>query len=162
MESTETRLFIRKALRFLSYAIESLNEAERKTYAISLEAMRKRVYDPEFRLAIVGDFSCGKSTFLNALIGEELLTTDTLPTTAIPTYIRWNKEELLKQTGRDERLYYNPIVTLTTNDGKTYTLTKSAKKIFEQETKITLPEKIGAAIDTLTTTNSLIGKINRV
>lgn len=162
MESIETRFFIRKALRFLSYAIDLLNEAERKTYAISLEAMRKRLYDPEFRLAIVGDFSCGKSTFLNALIGEELLTTDTLPTTAIPTYIRWNKEELLKQTGHDERRYYNPIVTLTTNDGKTYTLTKSVKKIFEQETNITLPEKIGAAIDTLTTTNSLIGKINRV
>lgn len=46
-----------------------------------------RLHDPEFRLAIVGDFSCGKSTFPNAFIGEELLTTDNLQTTAIPTEI---------------------------------------------------------------------------
>lgn len=162
MNGNKTRLFIRKALRFLSDVINSLDEADKKKYANSLETMRKRFNDPEFRLAIVGDFSCGKSTFLNALIGEELLTTDNLPTTAIPTYMRWNKTELLNRTGHDKRRYYNPIVTLTMSDGKIYTLTKSGKKIFERETQIALPDKLGAAIDTLTTTNALIGKISRV
>lgn len=162
MKGTETRFFIRKALRFLSGVIDSLDEADKKNYANSLETMRRRLHDPEFRLAIVGNFNCGKSTFLNALIGEELLTTDNLPTTAIPTYMRWNKTELLNRTGHDDRRYYNPIVTITMSNRKIYTLTKSGKKIFEQETQIALPDKLGSAIDTLTTTNALIGKISRV
>lgn len=38
------------------------------SYSKRLNALRDRFYDPEFRLAIVGNFSCGKSIFLNALL----------------------------------------------------------------------------------------------
>ncbi len=37
--------------------------------------------------AVAGGFSSGKSSFLNALIGERILPTDITPTTSIPTYI---------------------------------------------------------------------------
>ena len=40
-----------------------------------------------FNVAVVGEFSRGKSTFLNDLLGDELLPTDGLPTTAVPTRI---------------------------------------------------------------------------
>ena len=33
---------------------------------------------------LIGDFSCGKSSLLNAIVGEKLLSTDINPTTAIP------------------------------------------------------------------------------
>ncbi|WP_373287150.1 dynamin family protein [Wenjunlia tyrosinilytica] len=39
----------------------------------AVEAVEKRLRDPHLYLAVIGDFSSGKSTFVNALLGEELL-----------------------------------------------------------------------------------------
>lgn len=144
--------FIITAFDVLPQIIADLNEVDKISYATRLNELRNRFHDPEFRLAIVGNFSCGKSTFLNALLKKKLLATDNLPTTAIPTYIRWDN----KYAG-DE-----PIIMLTMTTGKVYTLTKSGKISFEKETAISLPANTGEIIDTLTTTNSLIGKIRRV
>ncbi|WP_321372199.1 dynamin family protein [uncultured Desulfuromusa sp.] len=52
-----------------------------------LESISQRLLAGKFRLAVLGQFKRGKSTFLNALLGEELLPTDILPATAIPTFI---------------------------------------------------------------------------
>jgi len=38
-------------------------------------------------IAIGGGFSAGKSRFVNSLLGDDILPTDTRPTTSIPTYI---------------------------------------------------------------------------
>jgi|GEM_PF-6142185 len=56
------------------------------------------------RLAVFGEFSCGKSTFLNALIGEKILSVAVEPTTAVPTYIRYAREFniIVHQTNEDE------------------------------------------------------------
>lgn len=43
------------------------------------------------RIAVFGEFSCGKSTFLNALIGEDILSIAVEPTTAVPTFIRYGR-----------------------------------------------------------------------
>ncbi|GFN31623.1 dynamin family protein [Paenibacillus xylaniclasticus] len=40
-------------------------------------------------VGIMGEFSAGKSTFINALLGEEILQSDVLPTTAVVTYIKY-------------------------------------------------------------------------
>lgn len=154
--------FVITALDVLTRITADLNEDDQISYSTKLNALRERFYDPEFRLAIVGNFSCGKSTFLNALLKEKLLTTDILPTTAIPTYIRWNKETLIRQPGGRDLKYYSPIIKLTMTDGKIYTLTQAGKRDFERETSISLPADTGGIIDTLTTKNSLIGKIKRV
>lgn len=53
-----------------------------------LLALRERQEEGTFRLAVLGQFKRGKSTFLNALLGADLLPTDILPVTAIPTFIR--------------------------------------------------------------------------
>ncbi|MDX2480231.1 MAG: dynamin family protein [Desulfuromusa sp.] len=52
-----------------------------------LESLQSRLVAGQFRLAVLGQFKRGKSTLLNALLGEELLPTDILPVTAIPTFI---------------------------------------------------------------------------
>ena len=44
--------------------------------------------------AVAGGFSSGKSSFLNALIGERILPTNITPTTSIPTYIFHVDDEL--------------------------------------------------------------------
>ena len=42
-----------------------------------------------FRLLVLGDMKRGKSTFLNALIGENLLPSDVNPCTALLTILRY-------------------------------------------------------------------------
>ena len=54
---------------------------------VDLDQLRVRFQSGVFRLAVLGQFKRGKSTLLNALLGAELLPTDILPVTAIPTYI---------------------------------------------------------------------------
>lgn len=60
-----------------------------------------RYTDPSLYLAVVGEFSSGKSTFINALLRQELLKTSVLVTTSVPTYIRYgpvpNVEVLFKK-----------------------------------------------------------------
>jgi len=46
-------------------------------------------------VAIGGRFSSGKSKFLNSIIMEDLLPTDTCPTTSIPTYIISSDKEVI-------------------------------------------------------------------
>ena len=46
------------------------------------EALRLRVEERRFTVAVVGDFRRGKSTFINALLGTSVLPSDIAPTTA--------------------------------------------------------------------------------
>src|SRR6476469_6445473 len=46
-----------------------------------------------FRLLVLGDMKRGKSTFLNALIGENLLPSDVNPCTAVLTVLRYGAEK---------------------------------------------------------------------
>ncbi|MFK5925752.1 MAG: dynamin family protein [Desulfuromusa sp.] len=52
-----------------------------------LKSLQNRLVAGQFRLAVLGQFKRGKSTLLNALLGDDLLPTDILPVTAIPTFI---------------------------------------------------------------------------
>lgn len=60
---------------------------EYSDYINSLENIKSRLEDNEFRLAIVGEFSSGKSTFINALIGKDILKHGREETTASITRI---------------------------------------------------------------------------
>ncbi|MEQ8198512.1 MAG: dynamin family protein, partial [Clostridiaceae bacterium] len=59
--------------------------------------------DDEFSIVLVGEFSAGKSTFLNALIGERLLPSFTNETTATINYLRHKNKSL---NGEEGRVYY--------------------------------------------------------
>ncbi len=45
--------------------------------------------DRPLRVAVVGEFNAGKSTFLNALLGEDVAPTGVLPTTATLHWVAW-------------------------------------------------------------------------
>lgn len=53
----------------------------------------KAVHDGLFKIVVMGSFSCGKSTFINALIGDKLLPESALPCTAILTFIQYGTDE---------------------------------------------------------------------
>ena len=59
-------------------------ETENADISIASKNLRQGV----FRLLVLGDMKRGKSTFLNALIGENLLPSDVNPCTALLTILR--------------------------------------------------------------------------
>lgn len=46
-----------------------------------------------FRIMVLGEFSSGKSTLINALLGKRLLPTKANPATAFTTVLRWGETE---------------------------------------------------------------------
>lgn len=76
-----------------------------ETYIEELEYIQNRYEDKNFKIAVVGEFSSGKSTFINALIGKDLLKHATLETTATVTYIHnVNQDTKIKVTYTDGRV----------------------------------------------------------
>lgn len=59
---------------------------------IEVDRLVSYLENAPIRLAVFGEFSAGKTTALNALIGEEILSVAVAPTTAVPTRIRYGRE----------------------------------------------------------------------
>ena len=109
-----------------------------------IKATSKNLSSGVFRLMVLGDMKRGKSTFLNALIGEKLLPSDVNPCTAVLTVLRYGTE---KQ------------VTVHFNDGKSpqqldfatfkhkYTIDPSEAKRLEQEQKPAFPDVEYAVVE---------------
>ncbi len=70
-----------------------------------LHELHERLGEGRFHLAVLGQFKRGKSTFINALLGEEILPTAVIPLTALPTFIEYGTERratvLFDEPGRD-------------------------------------------------------------
>lgn len=52
-----------------------------------LNSLRERLATERFQLAVLGQFKRGKSTVLNALLGQSVLPIGVVPVTAIPTFL---------------------------------------------------------------------------
>jgi len=68
-----------------------------------LAFLRSRLEDGRFHLAVLGQFKRGKSTLLNAFLGQALLPTSVVPLTAIPTFLQYGPEIRLRVCYQDER-----------------------------------------------------------
>jgi GTPase Era involved in 16S rRNA processing len=78
---------------FLEVALNRLGEiaADLQQSRLSQDArdLASRVTEGRFYLACVGQFKRGKSTLLNALLGERLLPTGITPVTSVPIIVRY-------------------------------------------------------------------------
>lgn len=59
----------------------------------ALEADQVRLNSDTFRVLVIGEFKRGKSTFVNALLGEEILPAYTIPCTAIINEIKYGEKK---------------------------------------------------------------------
>jgi GTP-binding protein EngB required for normal cell division len=78
------------------YATLGLNTATNH-----LVQMRQRVAADYFKVMIVGEFNRGKSTTINAMLGQKVLPAYAIPTTAIINEVKWGEAPRA-------RLYYLP------------------------------------------------------
>jgi GTPase SAR1 family protein len=109
-----------------------------------LSAAHQNLQQGVFRLLILGDMKRGKSTFLNALIGENLLPSDVNPCTALLTVLKYGPEKR---------------VTIHFNDGKApeqvdfpsfkqrYTINPEEAKELEQKQQQAFPDISHAVVE---------------
>ncbi|NLD91639.1 MAG: hypothetical protein GX639_03110 [Fibrobacter sp.] len=62
------------------------------TYINQINDLKSRLARGRLHLAVLGQFNRGKSTFLNAITGLDVLPTSVLPSTSVPTIIAYGKE----------------------------------------------------------------------
>lgn len=74
----------------LEHARELIGNAgpEYQVVATALQNLLARLAGGCFHLAVLGQFKRGKSTLLNALLGDAILPTSVVPLTAVPTWLR--------------------------------------------------------------------------
>lgn len=102
-----------------------------------LKRTLERILDQSFRIAVVGEFSSGKSTFINALIGKDILKHGASETTATITEV-----ENISDKGTDDyfEVYFedgsvhtdnnlNNILDYTTTKSESYEVAKEIKKV---------------------------------
>lgn len=87
-----------------------------------IDEVRERVENDSFKVAVVGEFKRGKSTFINALLGVSVLPTDVLPCSATlnrVTYGLTPRVVLRFKDGRQEDVQFDRLdvyVTQLTNE----------------------------------------------
>lgn len=94
-----------KALRYDPKYRERLGDGFCDRFLGWEEDIRRRKDEP-FTIAVVGDFKRGKSTFINALLGREVLTTDVTTETVTLNYLGYGQEstQAVLEGGRRIRL----------------------------------------------------------
>lgn len=128
----------------LTPVVNALKEVRDNEYVKNIDLFEQdfqkiidRLLDDSFRLAVVGEFSSGKSTFLNALIGRDLLKHGAKETTATVTEIH-NKETEENETYLD--VYYlngdvetnvsaDRIIDYTATSSSTHAVAKEIEKV---------------------------------
>ena len=109
-----------------------------------LEKTSKNLDLGRFRLLVLGDMKRGKSTFLNALIGENILPSDVNPCTALLTILRYGQE-------KNVTIYFNDETPPEKIDFHTfkhsYTIDPAEAKRLEQQKKIAFPNVSYAVVE---------------
>ena len=77
-----------RVISFLEQTIDYLIAQDKKTEAESVATLKKSVEQYFFSIVVVGEFSSGKSTFLNALMRQRILPSFTSETTATVNFLR--------------------------------------------------------------------------
>ena len=95
-----------KSLLGLSEEIALVNTAE------SIRETLEKTAEEHFEVAIVGEFKRGKSTLINAMLGQEVLPADVLPATATLNRVTYSEEPYVQveyKNGKSERVDINKL-----------------------------------------------------
>ncbi len=68
-----------------------------------LGALAQRLAEQRLHVAVLGQFKRGKSTFLNALLGADLLPTAVVPVTSVPIFLEYGPAAAVRIHYRDNR-----------------------------------------------------------
>lgn len=87
--------------------MKEVKQGKKTTYDSSLDTLESQaqdIKDNKFLLMIVGEAKSGKSTFINAYLGKEILPMDVKQCTSAIVEIRYGEKFILKATYADDRV----------------------------------------------------------
>ena len=84
--------------------VEAFDGSVSDTSLIALKNQAKNISDDKFLLMVVGEAKSGKSTFINAYLGKEILPMDVKQCTSAIVEIRYGEKFILTATYADERV----------------------------------------------------------
>lgn len=121
--------------------LSDLSDTRKRHFRQMIAGIQSRSNNPYLHTALIGDFSTGKSTFINALLGQELLKTSWHATTAVPTLIYHHDQNGIG-------------VLVETRDGGKYQMDQPDQRILlERRLGIRLPAEDRDLIAVLSTSN---------
>ena len=83
---------VKGLIKGLQKCVVSFNEQGYSSYARNLEEIIARTNAP-LEIMVMGSFSTGKSSFINALVGKEIVAVDAKPTTAVITKLCYGEAD---------------------------------------------------------------------
>ena len=87
----------------ITQTLVEMSEASAEDQGRLMEMVRD-LQEMFFLVVVIGEFNAGKSSFINALIGESLLPTGITPTTEVIEVVRYSETPLRKPVMRDDSL----------------------------------------------------------
>lgn len=84
--------------------VSRLDNSVRDAASKSLGETRTKLEEEAFNLVVLGQFKRGKSTFINALLGEKILPTAIVPLTSVVTILRYGQKLKVEVEYLNERV----------------------------------------------------------
>jgi len=110
---------VMEALRGLSDVARSIGAAS-LAERVDVDLVRKLEKD-RFHLVVVGEFNHGKSTFVNALLGQAVLPVGVTPTTAVIHHLVWGdapSAKVVLASGQEQELPFEDVKTFATGGSR--------------------------------------------
>ncbi|VXD16861.1 conserved hypothetical protein [Planktothrix serta PCC 8927] len=79
--------------QFYKIIAQDKHQAWSKSLIHDIQEISKKNQSKRFRVTVVGEFSQGKSTFLNALVGEEIQPVREIPCTGVVSVLRYGEQK---------------------------------------------------------------------
>ena len=149
---SQTRWDIADRLSHIANTIERGEEAgetrsgkfELDTEIADCKTASENLKNGVFRLLVLGDLKRGKSTLLNALLGDKLLPSDVNPCTAILTILRYGTEKQVTLFFKNDR---PPQKLDIKTFAREYTIDPDEAKTLAARNQLAFPEVDYAAIE---------------
>jgi hypothetical protein len=120
-------------------------EADATSIAEDAHGLLERVREGRFFVACLGQFKRGKSTLINALLGDEVLPSGVAPVTSVVTVVRWSERQARVRIGESE---WRDVPVEALGDYISESENPENRNILEQigRTPLVALERLGAAI----------------
>jgi GTPase SAR1 family protein len=143
-QATQTRTQMAIALQQMAQALQSAEAAgetasgklgfERDIQSLTMAS--QQLEQGVFRLLVLGDMKRGKSTFINALLGEKVLPSDVNPCTALLTVLKYGPQKQVTVHFTDDR---TPEIMDVATFQETYTIPADEAKRLEDKQETAFP-----------------------
>lgn len=79
----------KKLSAIIGESSEKITELNMENCAEMFQSIREKIASDSFKIMVMGNFKNGKSTFINAILGQEILPAYAIPTTAIINEVKY-------------------------------------------------------------------------